>query len=1046
LFSLFCNSSSAFVITDAVFTSEEPEEYCQRPPEKWTYNESISKVHAWIDYSAFAGGKSYYFEWYSPNDILAQIKTGLRSSYSDGCSWRSISIGKLREFIPGRWVVRFYYDNRYFWTGIFRYDPDQNPPIHNDKIYSTPDFLQTDSSYGGIPGGQNYCGPVSVSNSLIWLDDNDFNNLVGNTNDRKRDQYNLIIKLGSSEYMDASEGTSVNRLLEGVKTYVIDKGYAFHTIKYQGWKYHYSEYSTMNDKPDLNWIRNAIDGNGVAWLNIGWYTYNNYTNTYTRIGGHWVTLVGYGHNGYSDSNPNYLIIHDPASRADKYGACFSNEYILPVRIFNGTLEGDEYGLPKSANGYYKLTDGMHINSSADFAILDGAVAARIDLPGNIDNDGDGYSFNNGDCDDADDTVYPGAEEICEDNIDQDCNGSDLACPKTWFRDFDNDGFGNSNVFTVSTIQPSGYVANNTDCNDFDELINPGADENCNMKDDNCNSYIDEGIPRNAYYLDIDGDGFGDPNEELWDCSQPSGHVDNNSDYCPYDAFKIIPGICGCGESDIDSDGEPDCIDGCKTDPDKSEPGTCGCGVADTDSDYDGTPDCNDSCDADPNKIEPGICGCGVVDDNNDTDRDGVFDCNDECDNDPDKTEPGLCGCGIVDIDTDSDGTPDCMDPCANDPNKVQPDICGCGVTDIDTDGDGSMDCNDNCPNDQHKVNPGACGCGVPDLDTDSDEIFNCNDLDDDNDEILDDQDAFPLDANEWSDFDRDGTGDNSDTDDDNDGINDITESEGPNSGDSNNDGIADSLQANVSSLESNNSQGYVTIESPEGTAISGCEVADNPSLYDTPVGIAFDYDLFDFTINDVTAGGSAEVTITLPYGGTIPDTYYKYGITPDNQTDHWYEFLYDGETGAEINGNVITLHFIDALRGDDILIQDSMIVDKGGPGFFTPVVTITFPVSNLNITAGESLNFECSVISGNEPLAYSWNFGGGATNSTQRAPENVTFQTAGTYTVTLTVTDVNSDTDSDTVTIYVDTPPTDNDRNGDDGGGGGGGGCFIDNL
>ncbi|MCD4693955.1 fibronectin type III domain-containing protein, partial [bacterium] len=44
-----------------------------------------------------------------------------------------------------------------------------------------------------------------------------------------------------------------------------------------------------------------------------------------------------------------------------------------------------------------------------------------------DNDGDGYTENDGDCNDADNFVYPGAIEICGDDIDQDCNGFDLYC-------------------------------------------------------------------------------------------------------------------------------------------------------------------------------------------------------------------------------------------------------------------------------------------------------------------------------------------------------------------------------------------------------------------------------------------------------------------------------------------------------------------------------------------------------------------------------------------------------------------------------------------
>jgi hypothetical protein len=46
----------------------------------------------------------------------------------------------------------------------------------------------------------------------------------------------------------------------------------------------------------------------------------------------------------------------------------------------------------------------------------------------VDDDGDGYTENEGDCDDADSDAYPGASEIPNDGIDQDCNGSDLVVP------------------------------------------------------------------------------------------------------------------------------------------------------------------------------------------------------------------------------------------------------------------------------------------------------------------------------------------------------------------------------------------------------------------------------------------------------------------------------------------------------------------------------------------------------------------------------------------------------------------------------------------
>jgi hypothetical protein len=82
------------------------------------------------------------------------------------------------------------------------------------------------------------------------------------------------------------------------------------------------------------------------------------------------------------------------------------------------------------------------------------------------------------------------------------------------------------------------------------------------------------------------------------------------------------------------------------------------------------------------------------------------------------------------------------------------------VVDPDGDGDGIADNTDNCPSDSNSDQ----------LDTDSDGSGNACDVDDDNDNVLDGDDAFPLDATESVDTDSDGTGNNADTDDDGDGV------------------------------------------------------------------------------------------------------------------------------------------------------------------------------------------------------------------------------------------------------------------------------------
>ena len=157
----------------------------------------------------------------------------------------------------------------------------------------------------------------------------------------------------------------------------------------------------------------------------------------------------------------------------------------------------------------------------------------------------------------------------------------------------------------------------------------------------------------------------------------------------------------------------------------------------------------------------------------------------------------------------------------------------------------------------------------------------------------------------------------------------------PNGGDGNSDGILDSEQLNVASFHAQDGTNYVTLESGPGTTLAECRAVAPPDASDAPSGITFPYDFFNFTINGVGPGGAATLTLYLPWE-TDPDptTYWKYGATPADANPHWYEFMYETatQTGAEIDGNIITLHFVDGERGDDILVQDGMIVDQGGPG------------------------------------------------------------------------------------------------------------------
>ena len=172
-------------------------------------------------------------------------------------------------------------------------------------------------------------------------------------------------------------------------------------------------------------------------------------------------------------------------------------------------------------------------------------------------------------------------------------------------------------------------------------------------------------------------------------------------------------------------------------------------------------------------------------------------------------------------------------------------------------------------------------------------------------------------------------------DSDGDGISDGEENAGPNSGDGNEDGTPDMNQNTVVSLLTQSGTDYVTIETSAGT-LANCAAVDNPSSGDAPSNTNFPWGFFNFTINGLTPGDPATVTMRTP-AGTSPTTYYKYGPPTPGEADAWYEFTYDATTltGAEdFTDNVVTLKFVDGQRGDDTA-ADGSIVDQGAPATVT---------------------------------------------------------------------------------------------------------------
>ncbi|MCB9794157.1 MAG: FG-GAP repeat protein [Alphaproteobacteria bacterium] len=226
-------------------------------------------------------------------------------------------------------------------------------------------------------------------------------------------------------------------------------------------------------------------------------------------------------------------------------------------------------------GAEEICDGLDNNCDGD---VDGADATGAPT-WYYDADGDGYGDANtteggceapsgyieddSDCDDASADISPDATEVC-DGVDNDCDGDtdepDAADAATWYQDFDGDGYGDASVSTDACDQPSGYVSDDSDCDDSTTGIYPGAPEYCDGTDSDCDGTLDEGdaVDASTWYADTDGDGYGDASATTSSCDQPSGYVSDATD-CDDSANSSNPAadeIC-YDSADNDCDGTLD---------------------------------------------------------------------------------------------------------------------------------------------------------------------------------------------------------------------------------------------------------------------------------------------------------------------------------------------------------------------------------------------------------------------------------------------------------------------------------------------------------
>ena len=102
-------------------------------------------------------------------------------------------------------------------------------------------------------------------------------------------------------------------------------------------------------------------------------------------------------------------------------------------------------------------------------------------------------------------------------------------PSLYYADTDGDGFGDPTNDTLLCNAPSGFVSNNTDCDDTNAAVNPNT----------------------TWYQDLDNDQVGNTTVTLTACLQPAGYVLANGDCDDNNAAVVAPVLY---YSDADNDG------------------------------------------------------------------------------------------------------------------------------------------------------------------------------------------------------------------------------------------------------------------------------------------------------------------------------------------------------------------------------------------------------------------------------------------------------------------------------------------------------------
>ena len=212
---------------------------------------------------------------------------------------------------------------------------------------------------------------------------------------------------------------------------------------------------------------------------------------------------------------------------------------------NNIIEGSEVCDGSSLNSQTCISQGFVSGKLGCLNDCTGYDISSCVSASCTDNDGDTFGSNTTDrsgcatlipdCNDANNTVKPGASEICnavDDNCNNQTNEGGVCSSTPYYCDSDIDTYYNKNIsgscIGINCKPANCTITQGNDCNDNNINVNPGITEACNYLDDNCNNQTDEGA-KITFYRDADTDTYGNYSVLFQACTAPLGYVANSTD-------------------------------------------------------------------------------------------------------------------------------------------------------------------------------------------------------------------------------------------------------------------------------------------------------------------------------------------------------------------------------------------------------------------------------------------------------------------------------------------------------------------------------------